>query len=95
MATATLRTERIEARLLPHQKARIEQAASIRGLSVSDFVVQISDEAAVKTIVEHETWELSQRDQRAFVKALLSPPPPNARLRREMKRYLVGQRGVR
>ncbi len=95
MATATLRTERIEARLLPHQKSRIEQAASIRGLSVSDFVVQISDEAAVKTIVEHETWELSQRDQLAFVKALLSPPPPNARLRREMKHYLVGQRGVR
>lgn len=88
MPTTALRTQRIEARLLPHQKTRIERAASLRGLSVSDFVVQIAVEAATRTISEHETWELTQRDQMAFVKALLSPPAPNARLRREMKRYL-------
>jgi len=93
MAPAALRTQRIEARLLPHQKSRIERAASLRGLSVSDFVVQIADEAATRTISEHESWELTQRDQRAFVKALISPPAPNPRLRREMKRYLEKKRG--
>ena len=46
MATA-LRTERTEARLLPEQKKRIEQAASLKGLSISDFIVQHADEAAI------------------------------------------------
>ncbi len=93
MPAAALRTQRIEARLLPHQKSRIERAASLRGLSVSDFVVQIADEAATRTISEHKVWELTERDQRAFVKALLSPPAPSARLRREMKRFLDEKRG--
>jgi uncharacterized protein (DUF1778 family) len=92
MPHSTLRTQRIEARLLPHQKLRIERAASLRGLSVSDFVVQIAVEAAARTISEHETLELTQRDQIAFVRALVSPPAPNPRLRREMKRYLENKR---
>ena len=45
-----LRTQRTEARLLPEQKKRIEQAASLKGLSVSDFIVQHADEAAIKTL---------------------------------------------
>jgi uncharacterized protein (DUF1778 family) len=93
MPSATLRTHRLEARLLPQQKLRIERAASLRGLSVSDFVVQIAVEAATRTISEHETMELTQRDQVAFIKALVSPPAPNARLRKEMKQYLEAKRG--
>ena len=92
MPPSTLRTQRIEARLLPYQKSRIERAASLRGLSVSDFVVQIAVEEATRTISEHETLELTQRDQIAFVKALIAPSAPNPRLRREMKRYLENKR---
>jgi uncharacterized protein (DUF1778 family) len=82
-----LRTERTEARLLPEQKKRIEQAARIKGLSVSDFIVQNADEAAIQTIESHTTWILSDRDRDIFVQALLNPPEPNARMRAAAKRY--------
>jgi uncharacterized protein (DUF1778 family) len=82
-----LRTERTEARLLPEQKERIERAASIKGLSLSDFIVQHADEAALKTIQMHATWTLEDRDRDAFVQALLDPPKPSARMRAAAKRY--------
>ena len=70
------RTQRMEARLLPDQKTRIERAASIKGLSISDFIVQNADEAAIRTIQEHETWVLNREDSEIFVNAILNPPEP-------------------
>lgn len=92
MPTAS-RTQRLEARLLPDQKTRIERAASIKGLSISDFVVQNADEAAVRTIQEHETWVLSERDREFFFNAILNPPEPSERLKASAKRYLEIMRG--
>src|ERR1039457_1641443 len=86
MAVA-LRTERTEARLLPEQKRRIEQAASLKGLSLSDFIVQHADEAAIKTIQQHTSWTLDDRDRDFFVQALLNPPEPSARMKAAVKRY--------
>jgi uncharacterized protein (DUF1778 family) len=82
-----LRTERTEARLLPEQKKRIERAARIKGLSLSDFIVQHADEAARKTIQEHTVWVLGDRDRDVFVQALLNPPRPNSRLKQAFRRY--------
>ena len=86
MAVA-LRTHRTEARLLPEQKKRIERAASLKGMSVSDFIVQHADEAAVKTIETHTSWVLSERDLEVFVEALMNPPEPNDRMKEAVKRY--------
>ena len=80
MAVATQRTERAEARLRPDQKARIERAASLKGLSISDFIVQHADEAAIRTIEQHETWSLTERDREVFLAALVNPPDPSTRL---------------
>jgi uncharacterized protein (DUF1778 family) len=82
-----LRTERTEARLLPEQKKRIEQAASIKGLSLSDFIVQHADEAAIRTIQSHTSWTLRDRDRDALVQALLNPPEPSARMKAAVMRY--------
>ena len=82
----TAKTERAETRLLPAQKRRIERAAAHRGLSLSDFMVQAADEAATRTIEQHETWLLRDNDRDFFVKALLHPPEPNARLKAAAKR---------
>lgn len=92
MAVAS-RTERTEARLLPEQKKRIERAASIRGISLSDFIVQNADEAAVRTIREHESWTLETKDRDFFVEALLHPAEPSARLKAAAKRYRARGRG--
>ena len=80
MATATLRSERTEARLRPDQKARIERAANLKGVSVSDFIVQHAEEAAIRTIEQYESWTLDARDREVFFAALMNPPEPGPRL---------------
>ena len=81
-----LRTERMEARLLPEQKRRMERAASIKGLSLSDFMVQNADEAAIRTIEQHERWVLTEEDRNVFMQALLNPPEPSERLKAAFQR---------
>jgi uncharacterized protein (DUF1778 family) len=87
MAIVKLRTERTEARLLPEQKKRIERAASIKGLSFSDFMVQHADEAAIRTIQQHTTWTLENKERDFFVEVLMNPPAPSRRLRSAAQRY--------
>ena len=91
--TVALRTKRTEARLLPDQKKRIERAASIKGVSLSDFIVQNADEAAIRTIQQHESWTLETKDRDAFLKALLAPAQPSARLESAARRYKERVRG--
>jgi uncharacterized protein (DUF1778 family) len=79
--------ERVEARLNPDQKRRIEYAASLKGTSISDFMVSSADEAAVRTIEQHEIWTLTGWDREAFVKALLHPPAPSRRMKAAARRY--------
>jgi uncharacterized protein (DUF1778 family) len=50
-------------------------------------------EAANRTVSEQELMRLSERDTRAFVEALLSPPAPSPRLAAAAKRYREGLRG--
>jgi uncharacterized protein (DUF1778 family) len=85
--SAALRTQRTEARLLPDQKRRIERAANIKGLSLSDFIVQNADEAAIRTIQQHESWTLEAADRDRFIQALLNPPEPSGRLKAAAERY--------
>ncbi len=79
--------ERLEARLTPEQKKHIEHAASIKGTSVSDFVVLSADDAAVRTIHEHENLKLNESARAVFVNALLEAPAPGRRLAAAAKRY--------
>ena len=81
------KAERIEARLNPEQKRRIEYAASLKGASVSEFIVSSADAAAAHAIEQHEVWTLASRDRAAFVKALLHPPAPSARMKAAARRY--------
>ena len=86
MAVA-LRTQRTQARLLPDQKKRIERAANIKGIFLSDFIVQNADEAAIRTIQQYESWTLETKDRDRFVAALLNPSELGARLKSAAKRY--------
>lgn len=83
----TQKVERIEARIPSDQRRRIERAAALKGTSMSDFIVSTLDDAAKRTIQEHESWTLSARDSEAFMKALLDPAPPSPRLRAAIRRY--------
>jgi uncharacterized protein (DUF1778 family) len=43
--------------------------------------------AATSVVEEHTRIELSERNQRAFVEALVNPPAPNKALREAAKGY--------
>ena len=81
------KVERVEARLNPEQKRRIGYAASLKGTSISDFLVSSADEAAARAIEQHEVWTLTDRDRDVFVKALLRPPAPSRRMKAAAERY--------
>ena len=73
-------TERLEARVDHEQKTFFQRAASLRGVSLKEFMVASMREAAVRTIEEHELV-LSANEQQIFVDMLMNPPKPNDALR--------------
>lgn len=83
----TTRDARLEARVSAAQKSLLQQAAALSGRTLSEFVVASAQDAARRVIAEHESILLSREEQLAFVKALLNPPEPNARLKRAAKGY--------
>src|ERR1700730_19387063 len=78
------RVERLGFRLDEETKDLIERAAYLSRRKVSDFCVTALTETARRTIAEHETLELSDRDREAFFDALVNPPKPNERLGRAL-----------
>lgn len=81
------RGERLEARIEPDLKRRLAYAASIRGSSLTDFIIASATEAATQAIDAHENLRVVERDREAFVSALLNPPRPVPRLLAAAGRY--------
>ena len=80
--------ERFGARISRERKSRWQQAATLRGDTLTEFVVTSVDAAAERTIKEADFMDLTQRDRLAFVKALLNAPQsPNAKLREAVERH--------
>ncbi len=82
-----VRSERLETRVTADQKNLIEHAAALQGRTLTDFVLTSVQEAARRTIEEHQRLDLSLRDGQAFVDALMNPQPVNDRLRDTVQRY--------
>jgi uncharacterized protein (DUF1778 family) len=82
-----VRGERLETRVTADQKSLIEHAAALQGRTVTDFVLTSVQEAARRAIEEHQRLDLSVRDSRAFIDALINPQPVNDRLRVTVRRY--------
>ena len=83
----TTRAARLEARISPDLKRRLEYAASLRGATLTEFVVQSAQEAAARTIRDNEVLTLSERARTAFAELLLNPPRPNRAAVAAAKRY--------
>ncbi len=81
------KAERLEARISREQKQLIQRAATLTGRSLTEFVVSSLQEVATRTIQEQTLITLHRRDQEVFVRALLSPPAPNQKLRRAAQAY--------
>jgi len=76
---------RVQLRLSSTQGRRIEHAASLRGMSISDYIVSSAD--AAQTIEQHEVWTLTDQDREVFLRALMHPPRPSRRMRVALRRY--------
>lgn len=83
----TAKKERLEARTTLQVKTLIQQAARLEGRSISDFVVDHAQEAALGVIERHKNISLSVSDSVRFVEALMNPPSPNERLQRAAERH--------
>lgn len=86
-ASAGTANERLEARVTPEQKALFREAADLQGVTLTDFIVSSVHHAAVRALEDRHVLELSRRDQKAFVNALLRSEAPNRRLRAAWSRH--------
>ncbi|HXN97415.1 MAG TPA: DUF1778 domain-containing protein [Candidatus Acidoferrales bacterium] len=79
--------QRLEARVTPELKRLIERAATLRGTTVTEFVVASAQEAATNTIKDFEVLHLREEAREVFVNAILHPPAPNDAARAAAQRY--------
>ncbi len=79
--------QRLEARVTPEQKRLIERAATLRGTTVTEFVIASAQEAATNTIKDFEILHLRDEAREVFVSAILNPPTPNDAARAAAERY--------
>jgi uncharacterized protein (DUF1778 family) len=79
--------ERLEARIPTAQKRILEQAAGLRGMTLTDFVIASAQVEAVKTIKDFEMLTLCDEAREVFMNALKNPPAPNEAMRLAAERY--------
>jgi uncharacterized protein (DUF1778 family) len=96
MMTATSKApkrDRLEARIPHVLKQRIERAAALEGLRLSEFVTLHLAEAADNVIQTHDMMTLTEEDTALFVQAILNPAAPNQALldAAERSRQLTGE----
>lgn len=82
------RNARLEARVSSDQKDFFQRAAALTGRTLSELVIDSTQEAAAKIMQEHEVIRLSREEQVAFVNAVLNPAEPRVRLKRAVQNYL-------
>jgi uncharacterized protein (DUF1778 family) len=78
---------RLNFRLPTEIKKRIEDAALIAGVTVTDFAVSALAHSADEVIRQHHDRKLSVRDRDIFLAMLENAPEPNAALRKAASRY--------
>ena len=81
------KAERLEARISPEQKTFLQQAASIQGRSLTDFIISCAQETATRILREYDVISLSAKDRDIFVGTLLKIPRPNRKLLAAARRY--------
>ena len=89
------RDHRIATRVTGEHKSLFEQAAALKGLSLTDFMISAAYEAALKVLTDSQIiLELGPEDSRAFVKSILQPRNPDELpvLQAAIKQYQQGRK---
>lgn len=81
------KTARIDLRITKEQKALLEQAASIKGISLSAYTLQYLLPQATQDIENQEKLTLSNRDRDLFLSALSNPHSLQGKLKSAIASY--------
>ncbi|BAZ17567.1 hypothetical protein NIES4071_94470 [Calothrix sp. NIES-4071] len=77
----------IEVKISQINKEKLEKAAAITGLNLSDYVMHQALSAAMQHIESYGKMVLSERDSQIFLAALENPPEANEALRKAIKEH--------
>ncbi|MDY7003110.1 MAG: DUF1778 domain-containing protein [Cyanobacteriota bacterium] len=86
-ATTNTKKTTITLTLEPEQKELLEQAAALRGLTVSEYLLQIALDAASEETTEPEVIVASDRDWEIIESAILNSPAANEALKAAINQY--------
>ncbi len=78
---------RFNFRLPADIKERIESAALVSGLTVTDFAINSLADSADSVLEKHESRILTNRDRDVFLAMLENPPKPNKALLEAVREY--------
>ncbi|OBX07957.1 hypothetical protein QV08_06255 [Gallibacterium salpingitidis] len=78
-------TERISIRTTPHAKAVIEQASSLLGLSVSQFILSTVYDKSVQMLKDQQIWSASEEDLKMLDSLLAEEPKATKELQELLK----------
>ncbi len=78
---------RLSIRLPAHIKERIEEAAILSGMSVTDFTISNMAQTADSVIERHHRRVLSNRDRDIFLAMLDADNEPNEKLKEAFKSW--------
>lgn len=87
MPTTVEDKSRVTARVPAELRETIEQAASIRGATLNQFLVQSAYQEAQRILERETVIRLSQRDARKMFDLLEHPPKANRQLKAAVKAY--------
>ena len=82
MPALVSKTERIDVRVSPAAKDRLQMAASQMNKSVSQFLLDAGMTAAAETLEDRRSFVLDKQRWNAFLKILDRPPRTKPRLRK-------------
>lgn len=82
-----MRQDRVEIRTSQGERRQFEEAASLLGMNLSEFLRRTALEKSSEIIRSNNTILLSNEDRDAFLTALENPPEPNKKLKQALKHH--------
>jgi uncharacterized protein (DUF1778 family) len=83
---AESRSERVDLRMTPAAKRTLQQAASVKNKTLTEFLLDTGLNAAFDTLADRRVFQLDAKRWDEFMAALAKPPKDNPRLRKLLAR---------
>jgi uncharacterized protein (DUF1778 family) len=85
--TTATKNNRIDLRVTPEQKALLEQAASLKGISLSAYSIAHLLPLAQQDIADQEKLLLSDRDRDLLMASIENPPELQGKLKSAIAKH--------